>query len=118
MTAILANAFSLNMLPEDFSGCLEVREVSSALKSLLADGAVVNSIGHPATDVVVRELLAQDGIYVPAGERMTVTMQPDDVLIVAQYVGDRLPEGATTLPAGARIVWRAVSTVACCSDNS
>lgn len=106
------------MLPEDFSGCLEIKEVSSALKSLLGDGAVVNSIGHPATDVVVREFLEKDGIHVPVGERMTVTVQPEDLLIVAQYVGERLPEGATTLPAGARIVWRSVSTVSNGTGNS
>jgi hypothetical protein len=35
--------------------------------------------------------------------RISVTLNPRDSAIVAQYIGPRLPEGATQLPSGATI---------------
>ena len=37
--------------------------------------------------------------------RMSVTLQPSDVLYVAQLRGGRLPEGTTTLPEGFGFDW-------------
>lgn len=38
-----------------------------------------------------------------AYNRVSVELKNDDVLYVAQYVGERLPEGATELPENAKI---------------
>jgi hypothetical protein len=40
-----------------------------------------------------------------AAQRLTLRLEYDDIVLVGQYVGPRLPEGATTLPEGARIEW-------------
>ena len=37
--------------------------------------------------------------------RETVHLKEGDTLVVGQYVGPRLPEGATALPEGAKIEW-------------
>ena len=37
--------------------------------------------------------------------RISVTLQPGDVLYVAQLRGGRLPEGTTTLPEGFGFDW-------------
>lgn len=37
--------------------------------------------------------------------RATVALSPDDDALIGQYVGPRLPAGATELPTGARIDW-------------
>ena len=66
-----------------------------------------NAIGHQDTDLVVRNLLACNHLdtswAVSAGSRQTVALVPGDQAIVAQYIGPRLPEGATSLPEGSRI---------------
>jgi hypothetical protein len=38
-----------------------------------------------------------------------VSLVPGDRVLVGQYSGTRLPEGATTLPEGATIRWLVVS---------
>lgn len=56
-------------------------------------------IGHADTARIVSDIL---GVELPAN-RATVKLQPGEKMIVAQYSGPRLPEGATTLPEGAKI---------------
>jgi hypothetical protein len=45
------------------------------------------------------------GLELPAPQRVTVKLERDDEVIIAQYTGPRLPEGATRLPDGARLEW-------------
>jgi hypothetical protein len=47
---------------------------------------------------------------VPAN-RISVALQPGDVLLVAQLQGGRLPEGSTTLPEGFQFSWVQVTLV-------
>lgn len=63
--------------------------------------AVVSIIGHQDTAAVFSAILGRDLI----ANRATVRLGPDDRLLVGQYIGPRLPEGATTLPVGASIEW-------------
>lgn len=37
--------------------------------------------------------------------RVNVKLEPGVLILVGQYIGPRLPEGATTLPEGASIEW-------------
>jgi len=101
----ISNAFSLNMIDQE-SGSIRFEKVSiEAVKKELTERLtyVKNCIGHADTDRVVRAALAIDGL--PAGERSTVALVPGDHMIVAQYKGPRLQEGATSLPDGATIEW-------------
>ena len=46
----------------------------------------------------------QLGVEIPAA-RVTVSLTHGEIILVGQYSGPRLPEGATTLPEGATIKW-------------
>ena len=79
----LANAFSLQMLPEDgASGEFEVVET-------LPDG-LVSAVGHADTARVL-------GVEC---SRVSIKLERCDTLYVAQLMGGRLPEGTTKLPEG------------------
>jgi hypothetical protein len=99
----VGNAFSLNMLQTEKSlgeMTMRVEWVSlSEVKSYLAGLDFVSAIGHKDTAAVVSGLI---GYQVPEN-RISVDLREGDLLIVAQYSGPRLPEGATSLPEGATI---------------
>jgi len=106
----LANAFSLNMLNTDIRiHVLVTKRISKEeAKDLLKDG-FENYIGHKdIANVVSNEL----GINVEMSEkRPNLVLQPEDLVVVAQYIGPRLPEGATELPANARIEYFTVQII-------
>lgn len=60
---------------------------------------VQSAIGHADTAAVVGGLLGRDLEMA----RVNVALKSGDTLYVAQVVGGRLPEGATTLPDGVSI---------------
>ena len=86
MTKYLSNAFSLQML-SIFPTTLNISECSKKEALALSN---VSVIGHSDTAAVL-------GVKF---NRVSLTLQPGDILYVAQLQGGRLPEGATTLPAG------------------
>jgi len=97
----------LNLTAGD-AGLLTVRRVELAearrwCKPGEAD--VKSAIGHADTANVVASLL---GIPVQVN-RVNIELVPGDWLVLAQYSGPRLPEGTTTLPAGAEIRWYLIS---------
>jgi hypothetical protein len=98
----VTNAISLNMLPAGIAGgaivFLRISPESAQRLVAASRGPVVSAIGHADTARLVGQQL---GIELPA-DRRSVVLGGEPVL-VAQYVGPRLPEGATTLPDGARI---------------
>ena len=77
--------------------------VTSKEASLLLENGFTSGVGHPDTAAVISTLLGKE--VVP--NRVNIQLTQGDVLIVAQYTGPRLPEGATELPEGATIkFWR------------
>lgn len=100
---MIGNAFSLNMLGE-FPASVEVEKVSRERAAEIAKTAT-SVVGHADTAAVFSSVL---GVPVPAN-RATVTLNKGDALLVGQYRGPRLPEGATTLPEGAAIDWLLVT---------
>jgi hypothetical protein len=111
----LTNAFSLNMLDteEDHISVIETERISqsAAISDIRSqcddwdgDFTGINAIGHPSTDAIVRDLIGHPFGF-PEGQRLSITMNNGDWAIVAQYSGPRLPEGATELPEGAKIIW-------------
>ena len=98
---VITNAVSLNMLPTDCkSGGIIFRRISADEAQRLVREAkqIVSAIGHADTARLVGQQL---GIELPP-DRRNVTLG-DELTLVAQYTGPRLPEGATELPQGARI---------------
>lgn len=68
------------------------REINlSIARNNLADGEWVSGVGHADTAAVFSSEL---GLPVECN-RMSVTLQPGDRVLVGQYTGPRLPEGAT-----------------------
>ena len=98
----LANAFSLNMLNTEVkTHVLVTKRISKEeARELLQDG-FENYIGHrDLANIVSNDL----GITVEMNEkRPNLLLNPEDLVVVAQYVGPRLPEGATQLPENAKI---------------
>lgn len=88
MAKYLCNAFSLQMLVGDAN--INVIEVQ---KDQVPFNEITSTIGHQD----IANLLG-----VPMN-RVNTRLQSGDILYVAQYIGDRLPEGVTTLPEGAVI---------------
>ena len=120
----LSNAFSLQMQGKNECSTRRVTldEAKQAILSLVPgpyidresekDGsdAVValtakSCVGHADIAAMLSRLI---GVDVPVN-RVSVSLQPGDTLIVGQYIGPRLPEGATALPEGAKIEWYRVS---------
>ena len=91
----LCNAFSLQMVSK-FPVNVQINEVSSADVIEIRD-QLISAIGHADTAAVLSSLL---GFPVPTA-RVNVSLKSGDEIVVAQYVGGRLPEGATVLPEGA-----------------
>lgn len=110
-TLFVGNAFSLSMLDEgDYFAGLEhllvVQLDDQQARELLAlaelkSYQVVSSVGHADTANVFSGIL---GAEVPMN-RVSVHLRTDDALLVGQYTGPRLQEGATSLPEGATIKW-------------
>src|SRR5690606_21396606 len=90
MKKFLVNAFSIQMLLEPAT----VRFDEIAPEEIPAD--VVSAVGHADTAAVLTKIL---GFEVPVN-RISVTLDTETELFVAQLIGGRLPEGVTTLPEG------------------
>ena len=92
---LLLNAFSINMFNPSI--CFPVfREIDvNEVKTYPLESA----IGHADTARILSGILGVD----ISTNRISVTLNSGDSAIVAQYIGPRLPEGATQLPEGAEI---------------
>ncbi|MBE0069922.1 STIV orfB116 family protein [Thermoanaerobacterium thermosaccharolyticum] len=96
MRTILSNAFSLQMLDLQRASNVEVTPMTlDKVRQILKEG-FISAVGHQDTAAVLSDML---GLDVPR-DRINVHLTPDDVLVVAQLVGGRLPEGSTKLPDG------------------
>jgi hypothetical protein len=97
---LICNAFSANML-SSFPATVHIAEISLEEAKAKLAGGVNSAVGHADTAAVFSTVL---GVEVPAN-RVTVALSKGDRILVGQYCGPRLQEGATTLPAGATIKW-------------
>ena len=86
----IGNAFSLQMVADNAI----IAKVEVSPEEIPTEA--VSIIGHVDTAAVVGSILGRD---VPCN-RASVMLSDEDVLYVAQVVGGRLPEGATTIPDG------------------
>lgn len=98
----LGSAFSLSMLGAS-SVSLQVDPINAHQVREIITGphGYVSCVGHESTAAIFSEQL---GLQVDM-MRISVSLVSDDIILVGQYIGPRLPEGATTLPPGAEIRW-------------
>ena len=103
----VGNAFSLSMLDKHGQSRSPLYLGSAAAaKERIANwqeyGAeIVSCVGHADVAAIFCQLL---GRYIPVN-RVSVKLDDHSCILVGQYSGPRLPEGATTLPEGATIEW-------------
>lgn len=90
----VGNAFSLQMLDLTRPNKVSVTPVDDP-KTVIAGREFASAVGHTDTARIFSDVL---GAEVPA-QRISIKLTAEDALLVGQYVGPRLPEGATTLPA-------------------
>ena len=107
---VIANAFSLNML--SLEGDITNLQVCPASTEFIREeiaeaGCFASIVGHANTAAVFSDIL---GLDVPCS-RGTFQLEEGITLFVGQYKGPRLPEGATSLPEGAKVEW-AIVTIA------
>jgi len=102
----ITNAFSFGMLAT-FPTSMKVTALTAdEVRTRLKAGVVESAVGHADTAALFSTIL---GMAIPMN-RVSLSLVPGDEIIVGQYTGPRLPEGATTLPEGAAIRWLHVVT--------
>lgn len=107
MNLYLGNAFSLQMLDLSKVNNIAVEPISKHEVKRLINKYKNNFksiVGHQDTANVLTDMLGIEVSY----NRESVKLNMQDMLIVAQVTGGRLPEGATTLPEGVNIVFSLV----------
>ena len=94
MRVYLSNAFSMTML-ESPQATIKVKEIpkEKVVDYLNIADEVISVIGHPDTAELLTELL---GKHIET-RRVSITIKPGDVLIVAQLMGERKPVKEMTL---------------------
>lgn len=100
---VLANAFSLNMLPPAVlvgGATLRVSELDLEQARQLAVN-LPSFVGHEDTAQLFSALLGREVVC----NRATLQVGRGHFVLVGQYSGPRLAEGAITLPVGASIRW-------------
>src|SRR5271165_6716076 len=115
MMIYISNAFSLSMLDRDEQTAETLGRITKkarvprpvedpqawlAARHLKTD-IIVSAVGHADVAAIYSAAL---GIEI-AVNRISIKLTSRDELLVGQYIGPRLPEGATTLPDGAIIEW-------------
>jgi hypothetical protein len=106
-TRYICNSFSIQMAPK--GGCLRFRPITTEKARMFilyprADMTISNAIGHEETAAIADSQM-QCNKHVIRCNRISIQLESKDDLIICQYIGPRLPPGATTLPEGAEINW-------------
>ena len=108
MKTIIANAFSLQMVNQDMISNIDIVPIDgNTVSRCLMHNDFISCVGHTDTANVLSDLL---GVNITPN-RVSVKLDVDTLLIVAQVVGGRLPEGATTLPDSVTIKFFAVKLI-------
>lgn len=107
MSTYIANAFSLQMLDFKIQQKFEIEIVSISVEQVrhILSNGFISCVGHADTARIIGGILGEE---IPVN-RVSLSISPGDMLVVAQYSGSRLPEGAISLPEGAEIRWRLVT---------
>ena len=101
MAVYLSNAFSLSMVSHIGSCNLSINSNICNYQEMVESLEPLSIVGHQDTANLFSNIL---GVDVPMN-RVSITLNKGDTLIVGQYSGARLPEGTSVLPEGASITW-------------
>jgi hypothetical protein len=121
MKLYIGNAFSLAMLsrehqagtPNGYTPHAEdaiavariprpVENPRGLIEDYVESGArIISLVGHEDTAVILGLELARPLLV----NRSSISLGPDEKLLVGQLMGPRLPPGTTTLPLNAKIEW-------------
>jgi hypothetical protein len=104
---LVINSFSVNMLSDMNATVSFSTLVEEGVTHYLSTRSLESAVGHADTAALFSTLL---GLNISAN-RITVSLGKGDKAILGQYIGPRLPEGATTLPEGATVKWLLVEVV-------
>lgn len=107
MAKYLGNAFSAGML-DLANGIAHLQFMPLDLlgaQDWVYQNNPVSCVGHEDTAVLISSLLETQ----VSMNRVSTNLQSGDEILVAQYNGPRLHEGAVSLPEGAKIRWILVS---------
>ena len=104
----IANTFTSKML--DLSGGRIDAQFCPVTPDIIKDyieesGSFESFVGHADTAAVFSSQLGLDMLC----NRATFQLEEDHILFVGQYKGPHLPEGATSLPEGAKVEWAMVT---------
>lgn len=103
---IITNAFSLNMLDTIEAQITATQIPLERAQMLVKTFEYESAVGHTDTASVFSDQLGQTIPTNRVSVQLTLTKLYDKhSLLVGQYSGPRLPEGATKLPEGAKIQW-------------
>lgn len=103
----LNNAFSLHMLPEGMLEFVGYDTSAGHVKSSITGQKVISGIGDKEIlDIVNKEL----NVHLELND-IDIKLKDEDTLYVCQFVGGRLPAGATELPKDIKIRWFKVSVL-------
>ena len=109
MQIIISNAFSLSMLDRTEQTDQVWHRYPKPCENpieFLAQADFYNVkihsvVGHADTAALFSKILGRE----IATNRESVKLVRGDILLIGQYIGPRLPEGATELPENATIEW-------------
>lgn len=104
---VITNAFSLNMLAESCQLRFKAVSLYTAKQLVQAAGVYESAVGHADIAQIIADQL---GVAMPYN-RKDVKVWYDSTILVAQYTGQRLPEGCKQLPEGANITYWLVEPV-------
>lgn len=97
MVLYINNAFSLQMIEGSNKYSILIDELPEKnVRQYLKNREFISCVGHSDTAEILTEQLGQ----LISFNRMSIKLKEDDILIVAQIQGGRLPEGCKTLPKG------------------
>ena len=105
MAVYLSNAFSLSMVSHIGSCNLSINSNICNYREMIEDLLPISVVGHADTANLFSNLL---GMPIPMN-RVSITLNRGDTIIVGQYTGPRLPEGTSVLPEGASITWMCIN---------
>jgi hypothetical protein len=128
MKVYFSNAFSLQMVEPNCRLAITnipLNDIGALLETFHKNGEIIPAIGHADTAELVAGLLrdkceAEVVAIATKVNRVSIKLTPGclvaedvwevgDLLIVAQYIGPRLPEGCKVLLEGARVEFRMVA---------
>jgi hypothetical protein len=96
----VGNAFSAGML--QYGCCVRFTFLTlEEAKAWIAENEWQSCVGHADTAVLISAMLGS----VISMQRTSTELHSGDELLIAQYNGSRLSEGAVSLPEGAKIRW-------------